>query len=131
AQLEHSVSRIAQQARARFDSAGTPCTDVTMRQVLDLRYKGQASELPVDMTGSLDAVGIAELEQAFHDSHFNSYGYRLTSAVEVVRVRTTITGSAGGQIDTQPAVHSAPAGRRAARFAGFDGEVVAYSRGEL
>jgi N-methylhydantoinase A len=131
AQLEHSVRRIAQQARARFYNAGMPCTDITMRQVLDLRYIGQASELPVDITGSLDAAGIAALEQSFHDSHFNSYGYRLTSAVEVVRVRTTITGSVGGQIDTQLAVHSAPAGRRAARFAGFDGEVVAYSRGEL
>lgn len=131
AQLQHRVRRIAQQARARFDNAGTPSATVTVRQVLDLRYAGQASELPVDVNGSLDAVGVADVEERFHDSHFRSYGYRLTSAVEVVRVRTTITGSADGQMDTQLAVHPASPSSRAARFAEFNGEVMAYSRGEL
>ena len=129
--LRQRVTAIAEQARRRFDEAGAPSRDVTVRQVLDLRYIGQASELPVDVTGSLDADGVADVEQRFHDVHVDSYGYRLRSAVEIVRVRTTVTGAAAGHVDTRAAVLDRPETRRRMRFAEFDGEVAAYSRGAL
>lgn len=126
--LRTRVRLIAAQARERFDEAGAPSGNVTVSQVLDLRYVGQASELPVDLSAGLDAAGVAEVERRFHGIHIDSYGYRLSSAVEVVRVRTTVTGPSVAEVDTRAAVQDRPETRRAARFAEFDGEIVAYSR---
>jgi N-methylhydantoinase A len=129
--LRGRVEAIAAQSRRRFDEAGAPSGDVAVRQVLDLRYVGQASELAVDLTAVLDLAGVAEIERRFHDIHVDSYGYRLNSAAEVVRVRTTVTGSAAGDVDTRAAVRERPETRRTVRFAEFDGELVAWSRGAL
>lgn len=129
--LQQRVTEVAAQARARFDEAGAPSENVTVRQTLDVRYVGQASELPVDIERPLDATEVVSVAGRFHAVHLDSYGYRLTSAVEVVRVRTTVTGTIAGEVDTRAAVQTGPEHSRPVRFADFDGEVVAYSRGAL
>ena len=131
ASLQERVTRIGEQARARFLDAGAPSAGITVRQVVDLRYVGQASELPIDIVESLDLPGLADVERRFHESHVDSYGYRLESRVEAVRVRTTVTGSTAGDVDTRAAVHAGPAGRRLVRFAEFAGEVDTCSRAAL
>lgn len=122
---------IAAQARQRFDDAGAPSGQVSLRQVLDLRYVGQASELPVELAGDLDEAGIADVEARFHAAHAESYGHRLPSPVEVVRVRTTVTGTVAGDVDTRAAVQRRPSTRRRIRLADRDVEVEALSRGAL
>jgi N-methylhydantoinase A len=131
AALRTRVAAIARQARARFDDAGAPGADVSMRQVLDLRYVGQASELPVELTGDLDGDGLRDVERRFHAAHFDSYGYQLAGAVEVVRVRSTVTGAMAREVDTRAGVTEQLTTRRRVRFADVDAEVEACSRGAL
>jgi N-methylhydantoinase A len=129
--LRRRTELVATQARRRFEEAGAPSGQVSVRQVLDLRYRGQASELPVERVGDLDEDGIAEVESRFHALHAESYGHRLPNPVEVVRVRTTVTGVVAGDVDTRAAVQHGGTTRRRARFADTDAEVEACSRGSL
>ena len=129
--LRERSELVAAQARQRFQDAGAPSARVAVRQVLDLRYVGQASELPVELTGDLDEAGLADVEARFHAAHAESYGHRLASAVEVVRVRTTVTGTVAGEVDTSAAVRQRPSTRRRVRFAHRDVEVEALARGGL
>jgi N-methylhydantoinase A len=129
--LRERTELIAAQARRRFHEAGAPRAQLAVRQVLDLRYVGQASELPVEVTGDLGEGGVADVEERFHAAHAESYGHRLPSPVEVVRVRTTVTGTVAGDVDTRAAVQQRPSTRRRVRFADRYVEVEALSRGAL
>jgi N-methylhydantoinase A len=89
----------------------------------ELRYAGQAFELPVDEEladpGGPDGLGPAELRAAFERAHEQRYGYsEPASEVELVTMRLSLWGPAP-QLAPAPASGKAPAGEpREITFAG-------------
>src|SRR4051794_24051889 len=78
-ELTDEPDELAQQAREQL---GDPDADV--RLVAELRYRGQAFELAVELS--------EELEEDFHKAHEEAYGYRDPEAeVELVTLRATAT----------------------------------------
>lgn len=115
AALNQSISEEAEAGRQRFVSSGADATELTVRQVLEVRYVGQASELPLDVVAPLDGGGVARLVEEFHQQHKTSYGHALPNPVEVVRIRTTVTGGHPATVTqaTPTATTNAPSHRQA------------------
>src|SRR5574341_1382088 len=61
---------------------------------LDMRYRGQAYELPVPLRGRPATAGaLREAERAFHASHRKAYGHeRPVDETEIVTLRVRATG---------------------------------------
>jgi N-methylhydantoinase A len=96
-------------AEARYSLAG----DVTaMRVRHELRYRGQAFELPVEeqvgLTASPRWLGPEELRAAFSDAHELRYGYSEDAAdVELVNIRVSAWGHAP-MMRPRPAIGAEP-----------------------
>jgi N-methylhydantoinase A len=81
-----AFAELADRARAALAEPGAG-----LRAVYELRYRGQAFELPVEVEGEAPAEPEA-LRQAFAGAHDERYGYADDEAgVEVVTVRATAT----------------------------------------
>src|SRR5262249_14984791 len=92
------ADRLADRARAELGG------DSEVRLVAELRYKGQAFELSVELTD--------DLGRAFHEPHEQAYGYRDAEAeVELVPLRATAT-EPGPQIDPDASGGEARRSRR-------------------
>ena len=86
----------------------------------DMRYAGQAFELPV--TASADA-GLPVLRERFEQAHRERYGYAdPEGALEIVNLRVTATAARSGATGTPAGAPAAP--RRTSRVADFDGHKV-------
>ena len=73
---------------------GVPMDDREVHIAADLRYQGQAYELPVSIPASLDAANWRDVALRFHDEHQNRYGFNQPFArVEVVTLRVTAVGN--------------------------------------
>jgi N-methylhydantoinase A len=61
---------------------------------IDMRYNGQAYEIPISITNDmLDKSDIDMINENFHNEHLMLYGYnRKQDAVEVVNIRLTALG---------------------------------------
>src|SRR4051812_20267480 len=98
--LGEEADELAARARAELSS------DAEVRLVAELRYRGQAFELAVELSD--------HLEEAFHKAHEEAYGYRDPEAdVELVTLRATAT-TPGPEIDPA-AVGKAAAGAERSR----------------
>jgi N-methylhydantoinase A len=132
ADLRAVVDEVAAAARRRFVESGADTSRLELRQVLDLRYIGQASELPIVLADDLSESYVTSLVEEFHRVHKASYGHSLASAVEVVRLRTTVTGGRPARMAQvrHVATDAAPLAR-AVRFAGWAADVPVLTRGHL
>lgn len=132
ADLRAVVDEAATAARQRFVQSGADTSHLELRQVLDLRYTGQASELPVVLADDLSEPYVSSLVEEFHRVHKASYGHSLASAVEVVRLRTTVTGGRPARMAQvrHVAADAAPSAR-AVRFDGWAGDAPVLTRGHL
>ena len=111
--LTAAVERLADRARDQLSAEGAE-----LRVTYDLRYAGQAFELPVDAPGD---AAVADLRQAFDRAHESRYGYRDDEAeLELVTIRVT-AASAGPE--PRPSAPSAALERGARRLVFADGEV--------
>ena len=130
--LARLVHQVGAEARVRFVASGADTNELTVRQVLDVRYVGQASELPVEVSDELDERGVTSLVEEFHALHKASYGHALSSAVEMVRLRTTVTGGRPAQLVNvvQDASSALPRSRQV-HVAGFRGQVPVLRRADL
>ena len=89
--------------RAKAELGGDP----EVRVVAELRYRGQAFELAVELSD--------HLEEDFHAAHEEAYGYRDPEAeVELVTLRATATLS-GPEIDPQAVGEAAEGAERSRR----------------
>jgi N-methylhydantoinase A len=85
---ELTTGRIEQEALALVDRACEPLGDAEIRTVAELRYRGQAFELAVDL-GTYEAE---DARAAFHAAHERAYGYSDPQLeVELVTLRATAT----------------------------------------
>ncbi len=117
-----AVAELAERARADLGDGAE------LRTVFELRYRGQAFELTVE----LSEPGPAELREAFADAHEQAYGYRDPDGeVELVTVRVT-AALPGPEIDPDAAGAEGRGAERSTRRAIFGGRELeaAVLRGE-
>ncbi len=104
------VARLADQGREEMDA---PNADV--RPTYELRYRGQAFELPIAAGETPDP---ADLRASFDDAHAERYGYADDAGeLELVTVRVAVALPGAQAPDTE----AAEASRRDSRPALFDG----------
>ena len=83
--LEQALEPLLVAARIALEAEGFLNSDQTLQPTLDMRYRGQAYELPIPF-----APGYAE---AFHEAHQKLYGYANSSrATEIVQLRLKAIG---------------------------------------
>lgn len=88
------LARLIEQADAWLQREGVPPDDRDIEVALDLRYKGQAYELPIVVPGALDLAAWQSAAERFHGEHKSRYGYDQPFArIEVVTLRVTATGN--------------------------------------
>ncbi len=124
--VAQAFADLARRARAELGDAGAG-----LRATYELRYRGQAFELPVEREGELPAAP-DELRAAFAAAHEERYGYADSEAeVELVTLRVTAV-TAGARVSPGRAGPTHPGGRptgsREAIFAG-EGVQAAVWRG--
>jgi N-methylhydantoinase A len=112
--------------RAQMRDEEVPPDAVEVAYTADMRYVGQAYELPVPLPAPLAPKDLAEVQTAFHAVHERVYGYaRAGHAVEFVNFRAVHTchlpkprvqpadrargGAADARVAERP-VHFAPGG---------------------
>lgn len=87
------ISRLMSDAVAWLTREGVPEGNQSLEIALDLRYQGQAYEIPLPVSFPLDAAAWASAAERFHNEHMQRYGFdqRFTD-VEVVTLRVTGIG---------------------------------------
>jgi N-methylhydantoinase A len=126
-----TAERIAAVVAELRERLGSGLDEARAEVAYELRYRGQAFELPVERAGDEPAEP-GDLRDAFAAAHAERYGYADDEAdVELVTLRVTATAP-GPDVDLERAAGQAsePAGRRDAVFGGERVEAVLW-RGEL
>lgn len=92
--LADSYEILRRKALGEFEEEGFGEETLSFRYGLDLRYAGQAYELPVDFPEiPLDRAAI---RRQFDDAHERTFGHRSTEPVEVVTYRLACTAPVSG-----------------------------------
>lgn len=93
AHLSARLAQLVASLRAELSAEGIAPEAMAFRAWLDMRYFGQAYELPVAFA-RFDDQTAASLAQAFHDAHIAAYGHALPGqAVELVQLRVDAIGT--------------------------------------
>ena len=103
----------------RFGSEGFAGEEVELLCSVDMRFKGQASEIRIELPGATDGELIPRLSADFEEEHERLYGHRSDpdNPIEVIAVRGIgRTGGTGLPGRTEPAGAAAQGGERAAYF---------------
>ncbi|MBI2833338.1 MAG: hydantoinase/oxoprolinase family protein [Acidobacteria bacterium] len=93
--LNEVWSRMETQALAQLAAEGFTGHAARIRRSADVRYQGQSYELTIPVRpGTVDAQGVAELEEAFAQEHELTYGHRAgpDEPVEIVSLRVVGQG---------------------------------------
>jgi N-methylhydantoinase A len=94
AAYRRELDRLIADAATWLEREGVPERDRTIEIALDLRYRGQAYELPTAVALPLDAAAWREAATRFHAEHKRRYGYDQPRVpVEVVTLRVSAIGS--------------------------------------
>lgn len=93
-ELGRLVEKLETQARNDLAEEGFEKKDMQLHRVLDMRYRGQAYEIPIDISGGeITKDHITKAREDFHKLHEWSYGYkRPEQVVEIVNARLTALG---------------------------------------
>jgi N-methylhydantoinase A len=91
---QRDLDQLIAGATAWLEREGVPESDWAMEVALDLRYRGQAYEIPIPVKLPLDETAWSDAAAQFHNEHKRRYGYdqRLVP-VEVVTLRVTAIGT--------------------------------------
>jgi N-methylhydantoinase A len=120
ADLLAGFAELERSARATLREEGHADASITIDRLLDLRYRGQSSELRIAVPG-LDALdNVRSIAAAFEDEHQRTYGYRdAEDRVEVVSFR--VVARVAAQVPP-PIVKPRRAASRTTRSAYFGAE---------
>jgi N-methylhydantoinase A len=93
ARLRSAFGEMRQDLLERVQDEGYSARDVTISALIDLRYRGQSSELTVPVQSvELDEPSLRAAEEAFEQEYERTYGHRgSTKAFELVTVRLVAT----------------------------------------
>ncbi len=103
------LAELEAQAAQWFAAEGTPAGEQSLVRRLEMRYRGQNFELPIDLPGEhgLDGAALDQVIASFHRVHERVYGFSSDSdPIEIVTFRVQAVGRA----DRLELVASAPDG---------------------
>ena len=92
--LNDVYEELEAEGRARLRADGVPEGSIVLERWADCRYTGQAYELLIQApAGSLDALALRALADAFHERHEREYFWRFTDKpVQLVHLRVYAIG---------------------------------------
>ena len=89
------LDEMAAQTRAELISDGVPESDITSEFEVDVRYVGQAFEVPLTITAKLlRSDGIAGILERFDAEHNRLFTFNMDTAHEIVNLRAVALGKA-------------------------------------
>ena len=95
AELTAALDAMAAATVAELVAEGVPADEVTSLYEIDVRYEGQAFEVPMTITpDTLRADGLAGLLARFDDEHRRLFTFTMTSPHEIVNLRAVALGRA-------------------------------------
>ncbi len=84
-ELQHALAPLTERAYADLGAEGFNIIDMLLEPSLDMRYRGQAYEIPIPFT--------PDYPEAFHRAHAKLYGYANPARpTEIVQLRLKATG---------------------------------------
>jgi len=83
------ISDLAAQVTAELETEGVPAADQTLQFEIDVRYAGQAFEVPLSIRPE---AGIADLMARFDAEHKRLFTFNLTVPQELVNIRVVALG---------------------------------------
>jgi N-methylhydantoinase A len=94
ATYQRDLDQLIAEGDAWLDQEGVAQAQRVIELAVDLRYRGQAYELPIRVSLPLDAAAWSEAATRFHDEHKRRYGYDQPYVpVEAVTLRATAIGT--------------------------------------
>jgi N-methylhydantoinase A len=87
AELQRLFGELRARARARLEQDGFGPAAMRFEASLDMRYVGQAFELPVPFTGAL--ASMADVDRAFQAAYEGRYAHATADPVEIVTLRVS------------------------------------------
>jgi N-methylhydantoinase A len=92
-ELRAILDDMAAQTRAELEAEGIAAADVVLSFEIDVRYSGQAFEVPMEVTlDDLTAYGIGWLTGRFDDEHRRLFTFNMDSEHEIVNLRAVAMG---------------------------------------
>lgn len=133
--LDELLAAMARDAKAWLDREGAIVGETVMRCSADMRYGGQAYELPVALPDAMKGVDVAAVGELFHQAHERVYGFRdASSPIEITTLRLGIVGKVPPVESPRDASASGAPKAHARRKVFHRGgwvEASVYRRGEL
>ena len=88
------LDEMAAQTRAELLSDGVPEADITSEFEVDVRYAGQAFEVPLTITANaLRSDGIAGILKRFDEEHHRLFTFNMETPHEIVNLRAVALGA--------------------------------------
>ena len=95
AELEAILDEMARQTEQELKDEGLSSDDITITFEIDVRYSGQAFEVPMDVArDELKAKGIRWLTDRFDEEHRRLFTFNMDSEHEIVNLRAVALGKA-------------------------------------
>ncbi|MEX6724977.1 hydantoinase/oxoprolinase family protein [Parapedomonas caeni] len=95
AELEAILDEMACQTEQELKDEGLSSDDITITFEIDVRYSGQAFEVPMDVArDDLKAKGIGWLTERFDEEHRRLFTFNMDSEHEIVNLRAVALGKA-------------------------------------
>ena len=124
AELQRLFGELTARARARLEKDGFAPAAMRFEASLDMRYVGQAFELPVPFTDAL--VSMTDVDRAFQTAYETRYAHATADPVEIVTLRVSGYGTgAKPSLPRAPDTGSVPSARIDERPVLFDAVPVA------
>ncbi len=130
------TAQIREESNRWLQSEGDIVGPTQVHWSADLRYAGQAYDLPVPVSEAVMArADLADISERFHCVHESIYGFRDTdSAIELIALRAQVVGTVPPiTLQTIPSATApaTPHGRRRVFHSGTWIDVMVYQRSEL
>ena len=95
AEVLHQLTAMGLQVRQVLAADGVPDGDIEVQYQIDIRYSGQAFEVPMPLTMSAYAVnGLQGVVRAFDEEHRRLYTFNMDAEHELVNLRAVALGKA-------------------------------------
>ena len=87
------LAEMEAQIRAELEGEGVSADEISVQFEVDVRYSGQAFEVPMDVTmADLQSSGIASLTERFDEEHRRLFTFNMESEHEIVNLRAVALG---------------------------------------
>ncbi|MEJ5905607.1 hydantoinase/oxoprolinase family protein [Pseudomonas kermanshahensis] len=96
AHIAELLGQMLDQVKGKLMGDGVAAEDIELRCEADVRYHGQAFEVPlaVHQDDFANGQGLAQLADAFHAAHEKLFAFRMEAELELVNLRAVALGKA-------------------------------------